>query len=411
MSRNLIICCDGTWNSPDQKDRGQEIPSNVVKMARALETNFSPENPQQLIYYDTGIGTGKFKYISGMSGFGLCANILQAYQTLCYHYREGDKIFLFGFSRGAFTVRSLAGMIQCCGLLPAPAGKSAPPFSHREESVYLEGIVEAYEAYRKSCNDKKISEAFRQHHKTREVAIHFIGVWDTVGALGVPALSTQGIIQKVFKTFSQNTNWDTEFHNVTLGSRVTHAYHALAIDERRGSFRPSLWEGITPLPGQKVEQCWFAGVHSNIGGGYVDSGLSDHSFLWMVEKAKQAGLLFDACYLALRTNPNAYGELRNSMNLVYKGLPAYDRPIGQPETIGEFIHLSAIKRIQHPTTSYLPKMLEKALSPEIIASIRNGNSGVEHLNRMLQAAGKKIRITSTGMDLSAKLRAMLVQSP
>ena len=139
------------------------------------------------------------------------------------------------------------------------------------------------------------------------------------------------------------------FHDVSLGDHVTYAYHALAIDERRKPFRPSLWSAANVHDGQTVAQVWFPGVHSNVGGGYVDAGLSDRAFLWMCSNAKNAGLGFYSEYMKRRIDPNLYGELRNSMKWYYWLLCPYPRPIGGNAAAGEAIHWSARQRAEFVT--------------------------------------------------------------
>ncbi len=345
MTRNLIVCCDGTWNTPVQTDRGRLMPTNVVKMARAVVDN-DPGFPQQ-VHYDTGIGAtrGLDHWTAGVLGIGLTENIQQAYRYIADHYEDGDRLFLFGFSRGAYTVRSLAGLIGRCGL-------TAP---HDEAAAFR-----AYDLYRQAADETGKAEAAKFKAQQRQPLIHFLGVWDTVGALGVPALSRFGLLRKVVRRLSEGSKYAHGFHDERLGAHVTHAYQALAIDERRGAFEPSTWkyEGEARA---NVEQTWFAGVHSNVGGGYSDSGLSDHAFMWMAVKAMDAGLKLDYLYLAMRIDPNAHGELRDSLSLLYRFLPKHVRQISLPETLNEKLHRTAIRRMEHPTNDYKPENLKQAI--------------------------------------------------
>ncbi len=223
--RNLVICLDGTWNTPDQKDRGRQVPSNVVKMARAIDQGRVTPDLTQLVYYDTGVGTGGAvdKFIGGITGQGIMKNILQAYRWLVENYQPDDKIYLFGFSRGAFTARSLAGLIGVCGIAQPPEGAKATD----------KLIDEAKTAYRckKKAEREGLAAVFKTAYSAHTGKVHFIGVWDTVGALGVPTTGPLG--------------WWTRkrsgFHDVTLGGHISHAYHAVAINERRGPFKPTLW--------------------------------------------------------------------------------------------------------------------------------------------------------------------------
>jgi len=331
--RNLIVCLDGTWNTPDQKDRGHQAPSNVVKMARAIKVGLVDQSLRQLLYYDTGVGTQgrKDKLIGGLTGKGITLNIQQAYTWLVENYQPEDKIFLFGFSRGAYTVRSLAGLMGLCGL-PTPADTG-------EETEAL--ICKAIKIYQTPDLDKRdqLAQAFTSGDSFRAGPVHFIGVWDTVGALGVPI----NPVKRWFKKL-------TPFHDVTLGRHISHAYHAVAINERRGPFAPTLWKPETLADNQTLVQAWFPGVHSNVGGGYLDSGLSDRAFLWMMGNARQHGLKEDENYLQRRINPNWFGEIRKTDTWTYK-LMFWDRPkdrqIGAAHMQSERLHMSSLKRWGH----------------------------------------------------------------
>jgi uncharacterized protein (DUF2235 family) len=175
-----------------------------------------------------------------LSGAGLAKNVRDAYRFLVYNYTSGDDIYFFGFSRGAYTVRSTAGLIRKCGLL------------HKE---HADRLRDAFKLYRKRDPTPDTQEAleFRDRYSRSPIRIRFIGVWDTVGSLGVPI--------DVFRFLSRSRY---EFHDVSLSRSVEYAYHAVAIDERRGPFRPTLWEQHPEATGQVLEQVWFVGVHMDI---------------------------------------------------------------------------------------------------------------------------------------------------
>lgn len=324
MPKRIIICSDGTWNTPDQKDGGAVCPSNVVKMSRAVAAQ-APDGTVQVVFYDQGVGTawGLDRWIGGAFGEGLTKNIEDAYRFLVDNYAQGDEIYLFGFSRGAYTARSTAGMIRNCGVL---------------RKQYAHKFPEAHALYRSKAQDDtpdgKNSVAFRKNF-AHEVRIRFIGVWDTVGALGIPLSGLRFLTRRRH-----------QFHDVQLSRYVDCAYQALAIDEQRKPFAPAIWE-TKKVPGQKVEQVWFAGVHTNIGGGYKDSGLSDLTFLWMKEKAEACGLAFDQDYIKSTIHPNACGVLRDSRTGLYKFTPRYVRAIGQGKGSEESIHPSVLERCQN----------------------------------------------------------------
>jgi uncharacterized protein (DUF2235 family) len=308
MSKHIIICSDGTWNSPDQTDEGVISPTNVFKLALAVAPE-AADGRRQLRYYDEGVGTHWYDRIrGGLSGWGISRNILEGYRFLMANYEEGDEIFLFGFSRGAYTVRSLAGLLRNSGLL------------HTRNRYMLD---DAYRLYRRrdpeSHPRSMESEIFRRTY-SREVRVHFIGVWDTVGALGIPSTN--------FDIFNKILN--IEFHDVDLSSRINNAFQALAIDERRRAFEPSIWRKQDGVCCQRLEQVWFSGVHSNVGGGYRDTGLSDIALRWMMDRAGECGLEFDLAALkrlGFKIRPRWDGRLVNSKKGLYQLMPDYIRPI------------------------------------------------------------------------------------
>ena len=307
------------------------MPSNVVKIARAVKTQYAPNPPSQLLYYDRGVGTGNFidRVVGGLTGSGISRNILQAFRWIVECYEPCDRLYFFGFSRGAYSVRSLAGLLGVCGIPKRPL----------ETDNIQTMLNEALKTYRttNSKHRERRSEAFRKSYKARRCEIYFIGVWDTVGALGVPTAGPIG----------QWTRRRSGFHDVSLGSHIRHAYHAIAINERRGPFKPTLWKQVEERSNQTLVQAWFPGVHTNIGGGYVDSGLSDRALLWMIYCARQHELDLDEGYLDLFLRPNWFGELRDSINWPYR-LMFWNRPrertIGITSPGSEFLHRAASGR-------------------------------------------------------------------
>ena len=276
--KRLVVCCDGTWNKPDN-----ETITNIEKIARTVQSDRARSGgDQQLVYYVSGVGAGSYladRLLGGAFGFGLMQQVIAAYRFLALNYEEGDEIFIFGFSRGAFTARSVAGMVARVGLLTKralveerlPAAVALYQRKDRPEGAFGAGV-----------------EEFKHDH-CHAAPIHFLGVFDTVGALGVPG----------FMMFAPR------FHDVQLGDMVVTARHALAIDETRLKFAPTFWEAQTdasgatrPTEDDRVKQVWFEGAHSDVGGGYPSTGLSDTALLWMAREAHDAGLVFDAELLA-----------------------------------------------------------------------------------------------------------------
>jgi uncharacterized protein (DUF2235 family) len=261
--------------------------------------------------YLEGVGTHPEERIGGGAfGVGLSRNILQAYQFLVDSYESGDSVHLFGFSRGAYTVRSLAGLIGNSGLLRRNAKAS---------------VGDAFALYRdraKSSSPNSVrARVFRQMH-SHEIDIQFIGVWDTVGTMGVPLLS--------YKLW-QALGYSWEFHDVNLGPHIRHAFQALAIHEQRSKFRPAVWEKPTARTDQTLQQVWFSGAHADVGGGYRDSGLSDLSLAWMIDCASNpayGGLRFRQRW---RSDCGWQGDPRAERHSEFKGFFALlDRLSGRP---------------------------------------------------------------------------------
>ncbi len=336
--RRIVICCDGTWNTPDADADGVPLATNVVRVAEAVKARGS-DGITQLLYYDTGVGTrgGRFKRIfGGATGMGLTGNLLNAYRFLVRHYRPGDQLFLFGFSRGAYTVRSLAGLIRNSGILLA------------HNSDRLEQAFDLYQA-RAPDSHPRAREAtlFRRtwSHADR-TQVHFLGVWDTVGALGNPLLMMKGPLSRRHR-----------FHDTALSSTVSHAFHAVAIDEQRRHFRPCLWQRQPHAGEQTVEQCWFAGVHADIGGGYANTGLSDLALAWMAGKARDCGL-------DLRDIPTE-GDVgvgpHNSRTGAWRLVPRLHRTIGGAQKAGgcsQSLHTSVLDRYRADSAYRPPGLVD-----------------------------------------------------
>jgi len=332
--KRIVICCDGTWNTPDETRAGLPRPTNVVKLAEAVQ----PESGgvRQLLYYDAGIGSAGnpvSRAYDGATGAGLSAKLREAYRYLVTSYEVGDEIFLFGFSRGAFTVRSLAGLIRNSGVLGA------------DDPRLLEQAFRLYRARGPATHPReREATLFRRTHAVADTTpIKLIGVWDTVGTLGNPLL-VNGVLSR-----------RNAFHDTALSSWVQRAYQALAIDEKRLHFPPTLWRKQAHAIGQVLEQVWFAGTHSDVGGGHADTGLSDLALCWMAEKAAAAGLALGP----IRAFPDPTAPLTESRTGVYRALPPYARPLGVPGVPPscESLHPSVIERYRKDA-GYRPANLD-----------------------------------------------------
>ena len=355
--KRIVVCCDGTWNKPGIKDKGMTVETNVEKIYKAITCESS--SMPQVKYYGQGVGTSYAitdRVLGGSTGLGIDNNIKDAYKFLMWTYEPGDEIYLYGFSRGAYTVRSLAGLIRNCGIMQAG---------------FLHLVDEAYRLYRDRTAlthpDSDLMKAFKKSYAIEpETIVKFLGVWDTVGALGIPL--------RWFEWWNRRY----QFHDVKLGSQIRYAYHALALDERRRVFAPALWEMSSEANTQSCEQVWFPGVHSNVGGGYADSGLSDIALKWMIEKSRDTGLEFDPEYVS-NLSANSRGELRNSWTGIFRISRQIIRAINNEindqidkakgtsrskRIRNELIHYSCVER-SHLVKNYKPKNLTVAIKKGI----------------------------------------------
>jgi len=308
MPKNLVICSDGTGNTFTQHE------SNVSRLVRALDLS---NCKAQQVFYDQGIGTNphlargleKFRTEPGTqrhglemlpepkvtpgrplatlaglaAGYGLYANVEQLYRALAKYHEPHDRIFLFGFSRGAFTVRALAGLLYRCAL---PASHVAD-----DEGTFRRCFKEAWEAYKPHCEDWKRIDRFRDMYGAADVEVHFLGLWDTVKSYG-------GV-------------WPQSLPHLRHNPIVRRVCHALSLDERRSWFLPTSWGGIgidkkneatiRPDPRyhtQRVQEVWFTGCHSDIGGGDAEAETAKITFRWIVGHATDD-------HGKLRLNPSA----------------------------------------------------------------------------------------------------------
>jgi uncharacterized protein (DUF2235 family) len=300
LPKNIVICCDGTGNQVESN------LSNVLKLFRVLQKNQS-----QIVYYNPGVGTvGDFdtwqllktrvrEFLGVATGYGLDQNVLDAYRFLCAHYEDGDSIWLFGFSRGAYTVRVLAAFVYVIGLLkPSQLNLAEYAFTAYKKASHdsrKDRRVADEDALRAAASDIEIATGlpaaweFRRVAGGRPVTIKFIGVWDTVASVIVPR-GDRFLLDLQTLRFTR-TNPSVEMFR-----------QAIAIDERRRMFRLNEWREPQTFKSnpfnnknwkaQDIKQVWFAGVHSDIGGGYseLESGPSKYPLLWMINQAKAAGL-------------------------------------------------------------------------------------------------------------------------
>lgn len=320
--KRIAIYLDGTWNTPEDRTNvfalyeetvgeraGPEIlkPKKFIfgkeKKRRWLYEQYKKlKDFEHLRYYDTGVGTRRFNRVRGGTfGRGVSENISQAYEFLSHVWQPGDEIYVFGYSRGAYTARSLVGLLSLAGLIQA---EDCLDKNKRQQAIdYLHDFIkytheESLKVFRSSTKENPPPEKPEWLNKLpkerQNIKVKFIGVWDTVASMGKPA----SIKSRLLNFFGKQIVHET-LGNAEICTNVEHAYHAMAIDEHRLDFYPVLWiypqkntTALTQAKKIKVEQCWFVGAHSNVGGGYKDNYLHEIPCYWMQQKAIDAGLLF-----------------------------------------------------------------------------------------------------------------------
>ena len=321
--KRIVICYDGTWNALTNPD---EV-TNVVRVAQAVKPVSSDGIPQ-VVYYNAGVGSGGplDRLLGGVFGAGLRDNVKRGLAFLSLNWEaaeeeaaeEGesaDEIYIFGFSRGAYTARALAGVISAIGGIPRQAS--------------FDQLERVWNHYRNSKEQREADQQgiddliWKLPKDGKPPIIKCVAVWDTVGSYGIPAgFGFAGFARRL-------TAWTRGFHDNEIGPHIEYGLHAMAIDERRRAFTATAWVNKPGEDRQNVEQVWFAGAHANVGGGYKQSGLSDHALIWMIARAHELTRLeFDTDYIAKHFWPCAACSLfRSYRGWVLDRIRPYVRPI------------------------------------------------------------------------------------
>lgn len=363
--KRLIVCFDGTWNRLDAPHS-----TNVVITAESV-LPIASDGVAQAIFYDEGIGTRKGeRLLGGLFGAGMVENLGDAYRFLIFNHTPGDEIYVFGFSRGAYTARSFAGLLSTCGLLrrsdAARVTEAIERYQKRRSNSasFAAEMMEFRSKYSPHLCVSEEDEEWRCKNvdgykggQSSRLQIDYLGVWDTVGSLGVPAR---------YKLLNF-INKKHEFHDTSLSRFVRSARHAVAVDERRKDFQPTLWDNVAKLnelSGAAIDaddapyqQKWFPGVHGAVGGGGERRGLSDQALDWVLDGARHMGLELDGAENSriYELSPDYRDFLQNSpppskpgvIDRIMKLVPQTDRSPG-PKQLHE-VSISARRRwLEHP---------------------------------------------------------------
>jgi uncharacterized protein (DUF2235 family) len=369
MNKNIILCADGTGNA-DVKARG----TNVFKLYEAIDNNGHKSDPSlrpQVAFYDDGVGTSRFiplRLLGSALGFGFTRNVKELYTELVRTYEPGDKIYLFGFSRGAYTVRTLAGLIQCCGIINIRQGDS----KHLDNGELEAAVNSCWKEFRKKAFTRRESSDARSSRPPEEtpwppnaapilnknnagffiyekVNIEFLGVWDTVSAIGAPTIELRKLV---------NLLYPLTFAELNVGPGVQAARHAISIDDERLTFHPELWNEEYETDG-RVLQVWFPGVHANVGGGYPKQGMSLVALDWMMAEAEARGLRFihvDRQFVQDHYDPqDKLYDSRASLAIYYRWQPRSLAELCKKHKMGTpKVHVSVFERIANGTDGYAP---------------------------------------------------------
>jgi uncharacterized protein (DUF2235 family) len=384
MARKLVVCCDGTWNTSRTNTNifrtyhflreRLGLPAEVTQKDGVTTCGGRVgDGSEVLLFYDQGVGTDWFsRLVGGAAGVGLSDNVRDAYHFLAHNYIPGSEIYIFGFSRGAYTARSLCGFVKAAGLLVRPSMKdvwraymdtyATAPRIVAKPRGWSADRIRGWLVEKAGDAVGRLGDDVSRLPRHAGVKIRFIGVYDTVGALGVPISGPVDVNEPI-----------VGFHDTTLGDMVEHAVQALAVDERRGPYMPTLWTqaaNAAALAGQSVLQVWFPGVHSDIGGGYGNKGIGDITWDFMMRQAARRGLLLDPNQptppVNLQPLPaqhesynKTWEELCDKLKLIPQGVraigPTMAGPDGRPLTVaGEVrLHPSLVSRFGKRCTTIL----------------------------------------------------------
>ena len=396
--KRIVSLIDGTWN---EEGKGNDtniakLDPNYAKAGAPLIRPKAADGTRQVAFYHEGVGSDPdfLKHaLGGVIGIGLRKIVQEAYRHIAENYARGDEIYILGFSRGAYAARALAGLIGASGIqTSADPGKLDAIFDAMWNNFRIDPDIR-HGTKAAGSGDQKTIDAFNKVAAESTVdpkpRIKCVGVFDTVGSYGVPAGIGLAALGRYF------TLAFLGFHDTEIGEHIDIGLHAVAVDERRRPFVPTFWTAPKAKPPTAdVEQTWFSGVHCNIGGGYVDAGLSDQALIWMIARLQAlTGLEFDVDRVKAVTKPNPIGNIEDSAkgwwidqtfphgrvilspDAIEHGL-FFNTANSDEEHVNERVHWSVIDRRRAASSlmfgqsaKYAPDNLPAAIPDEKIAAI------------------------------------------
>ncbi|MGX9427039.1 DUF2235 domain-containing protein [Bradyrhizobium sp. LeoA1S1] len=365
--RKLVLFADGTGNAFTKQE------SNVWRLYEALDRT----RPDQVAHYIKGVGTAGWAplaAIDGATGIGVPSNVRKLYRFLCWNWEPGDEIYIFGFSRGAFTARTLAALIASQGLVPAAIGgetvthaemqrnamaawreyrRKTVPWRKTLPTIWITRAVRdlALGIYHRIMRHRSYDDVRKAMDGRTNVEIEFLGLFDTVEAFGVPVEELRTAIDWAI--------WPISFRNRKLSDKVKLARHALSLDDERATFHPIRFDQSAPASAEQIREVWFSGVHSDVGGGYPDGTLSFVPLVWMVEQIEHRLRFQPGRIEHFRAYQSAIGPIHDSRSgaaVMYRYGP---RPITETKADGgpPVIHFGVVERMLHGCDDYAPVTL------------------------------------------------------
>ena len=428
-SKNIVLFADGTGNAP-----GSRAATNVWKMYQAIDLG---DTTKQVAFYVDGVGSTSSRLLGGAFGLGTGARIRHLYRFLVQNYQPGDRIYAFGFSRGAYIIRALVGLIDKCGIIDKNNSVEIVEkkfgFQRRNRlntSIGLSRAIKlAYRSYRlhytsrfllfvrnimkPAISQAPTSDEFRSKYSlSGHETIEFIGIWDTVSAVGMPIKEVNAFLEWLIRY---------EFPDQILPCNVRQACQALALDDQRATFWPILWNESSQNDNDRIKQVWFAGAHATIGGGHYDDDLSLIPLAWMMDEAKQSSCLGlnENFFQEIKSRANSSGKLhesRTGFKSLYRFKPRIVSDICSPDhsNLGKpIVHHSVIDRIKSDVPTYLSngKMYSNfgyapAGLPHCFLILKDNGDIVEHNEYMDENEDQsELRKRSIDNNVSNNIRA------